>query len=699
MRTLCRALACLPVFLPPAFCQDGVHLQLLGSTPGSPVAVAMAGDLTVCSEGLYRVIYDTGTQDQPEELSRHWMGASIREIVLRGAREYMLSNDGRLRFHDLANPGEPLETGAWNWAQRTNFLAVDEPLVCSVLPDSGLALLDCSVFGEALPAGFVPIPSPVFDLAAADGLACLAADDLGVLLVDLVGPGAPVLLDTLQTGQGCRELELIGRMLYALDTFDSLFVYNLGDALEPVLVDQLATGGVYAVAAVDSLLLLHKSSTTEVLDVRDPVSILPMYELPVGSHHRASGVAQRVAFTLYSGELVWYGLTQGPEPVELARIQGSYDSQCLREVVDPLYATRNNRYLELFDFTNPRQPARIAALEFPTHIQDLDVRGGLACVLLTDNSLWTVDLGIPDQPTQIGFLELEDNDWGVSIGDGFAVLRPSGMEGARIVDLSDPAEPHLLGAVSDGGLLSVVLAWDRHAFVRVSGGPLEVYDLEDPAAPVRVAEWPLESLIGLERSGNLLACRQAGHLLLLDASDPEALVEVLDQPLEFPISAGCADGLCFIQDYQELVVLDLETSGGPAVVHRQSGMGSTLFDIHARQGRFVAAGGGLEAWGWERETTIGNTAPLQPERIALLEAHPNPFNPVTRLGYDLARSGNVRLVVYDLLGRQVRTLVDGVQETGHHQVEFIGNGLSGGVYFCELTVDHTRDVVKLILLP
>jgi subtilisin family serine protease len=73
-----------------------------------------------------------------------------------------------------------------------------------------------------------------------------------------------------------------------------------------------------------------------------------------------------------------------------------------------------------------------------------------------------------------------------------------------------------------------------------------------------------------------------------------------------------------------------------------------------------------------------------PEAFSLEAAYPNPFNPVTTLRYALPEAATVRLVVYDLLGREVARLVEGVQQAGYHAVAFDGARLASGVYLYRL---------------
>jgi len=80
-----------------------------------------------------------------------------------------------------------------------------------------------------------------------------------------------------------------------------------------------------------------------------------------------------------------------------------------------------------------------------------------------------------------------------------------------------------------------------------------------------------------------------------------------------------------------------------------------------------------------------------PVAYALLQNYPNPFNPSTTIRYDLPASSHVVLKIYSVLGEEVRTLVDEVQEAGYRSLTFDAVGLASGVYFYRI---RTRSVVE-----
>jgi hypothetical protein len=87
-----------------------------------------------------------------------------------------------------------------------------------------------------------------------------------------------------------------------------------------------------------------------------------------------------------------------------------------------------------------------------------------------------------------------------------------------------------------------------------------------------------------------------------------------------------------------------------------------------------------------------------PEQIALLGNYPNPFNPTTVIRYQLPTAADVRLSVYDLLGREVAVLAEGVREAGVHNVQFDAAGLSSGVYFYRMRAGEVVQTRKLQIL-
>ena len=92
-------------------------------------------------------------------------------------------------------------------------------------------------------------------------------------------------------------------------------------------------------------------------------------------------------------------------------------------------------------------------------------------------------------------------------------------------------------------------------------------------------------------------------------------------------------------------------------------------------------------------------AGAEPPRVFALHAnYPNPFNPSTTVRFDVPEPGRVRLVVYDVLGRQVRVLVDGAVAAGAHAATFDAGPLASGAYVCRLETPHGAFHRRMLLV-
>ena len=87
-----------------------------------------------------------------------------------------------------------------------------------------------------------------------------------------------------------------------------------------------------------------------------------------------------------------------------------------------------------------------------------------------------------------------------------------------------------------------------------------------------------------------------------------------------------------------------------------------------------------------------------PEKYSLSQNFPNPFNPVTNISYSLPRSGDVTLIIYNLLGEEVIRLVDGFQPAGEYQTGWNAFNASSGIYFYRLQSGGFTETKKMVVL-
>ena len=110
----------------------------------------------------------------------------------------------------------------------------------------------------------------------------------------------------------------------------------------------------------------------------------------------------------------------------------------------------------------------------------------------------------------------------------------------------------------------------------------------------------------------------------------------------------------------------------------------------------------------ESETALGkkiidNAVSTSPAEFSLLQNYPNPFNPTTTISYTLPEAGQVSLVIYDMMGRQVSTLVDGFRDAGRYTQQWNagndnGTGLASGIYYAQLISGSFQQTIKMVLM-
>ncbi|MEO8665470.1 MAG: T9SS type A sorting domain-containing protein, partial [Ignavibacteria bacterium] len=118
----------------------------------------------------------------------------------------------------------------------------------------------------------------------------------------------------------------------------------------------------------------------------------------------------------------------------------------------------------------------------------------------------------------------------------------------------------------------------------------------------------------------------------------------------------------------------------------------------SRTGKLICFSGGPNG-----VVGIKAASDIIPEKFSLSQNYPNPFNPVSTIKFDITQdprreTQDVRLIVYDALGKEVSTLVNEDLSPGTYEVEFDGRNLSSGIYFYRLTAGSFSEVKRMMLI-
>jgi hypothetical protein len=103
---------------------------------------------------------------------------------------------------------------------------------------------------------------------------------------------------------------------------------------------------------------------------------------------------------------------------------------------------------------------------------------------------------------------------------------------------------------------------------------------------------------------------------------------------------------------------------------------------------------------WRRplsEITQNLTEDIKPT-YKLMQNYPNPFNPITKIKFEIGKQGFVKVVIYNVMGREVQTLLNETLSPGNYELPFNGGGLSSGVYFYRIVTDGYSESKRMLLI-
>jgi hypothetical protein len=146
----------------------------------------------------------------------------------------------------------------------------------------------------------------------------------------------------------------------------------------------------------------------------------------------------------------------------------------------------------------------------------------------------------------------------------------------------------------------------------------------------------------------------------------------------------------------------LSTNNGVSWVNKNQGfiIIPTVYSLLITNNYIFAGTDGQFVWRRSLTEILGvqSISSLAPNKFSLCQNHPNPFNPSTNIRYEIPRSENVRLIVYDALGREIETLVNEKQTAGTYEATFNASQYSSGVYIYKLKTEGYSETKKMILL-
>ncbi len=742
--------------------QDSLNVRLLGEAHDfveRAYDVAMAGNYAYLSSGFasgLRVL-DLSDPSAPVEVGYAinndrcpglltWMSDRVR---VSGDRAYVLYFDGtwsfahyRLYVYDVSDPGAPQQMGYLSLPDNctSQFVAGDYVYV-TAFEDVGLSevmVIDVSDPTHPLEVGCCGTPGMAQEVYLTDNRAYVADND-SLIIFDVTDPCSPKRLGSYAPPGAMALIHHVaaqGDYAYIADATFGVRVLDVSDfsQIEEVgSVPHNQPGVNYSRLRVSGDLIYYmqdgdlSDKQLVILDVSDPKAPAEI------GWHDMPGSWWFYGFEYLERYACVAGGKAGLRVVEIAAPDSfidvcTYDPYDLTSglAVSGDYAFVGTYLTDLvvYDVSDPSLPKEVTALEFPdSPIKQMSAWGehlyvpavmvdgdaGVSVLDITDPAnpheiaYWPPPPGFSGAPFNVerygdyafvacalGGVEIYDvaqidqpipldnwTLWDPMTNPGFGVTNvkvswpylfaPDRAFGLYVLDVSDPSDIVEVASCETPGeaMWADISADHHHVYIADADGGLRVINVMNPLAPVEVGSCEAN----LEMANHVAVCgdtvyvtdAEATGLHVFDVSDPRAPVEVgyHETPGALAHNVTVADGLIYLLDFTHFEIF--ETTCGPAGVDDN------------RPGAITSG-------------------------CKIRSVYPNPFDAGTKVIFDLAEAGHVRLRIYNSRGQRVHTLADGHYQSGRHACIFRTDKLASGVYVLRLDANGVVDTRKLILM-
>jgi hypothetical protein len=665
--------------------------------PATPNALAVLGDIVLVSAasvGLYAV--DVSNPDAPVLVDTEAVTGTHVGVAADGTRAALASGAAGFTLFDVTNPANPVKratvspaAGAWS-NLSVSEVVIGGTMLYAICQDVGALAYDISNLNAPLLTGYDPRlditpPAPPYYVFN-EGV--IVGDRLYLTEWNGFTPGCVVLdatsSDMAYLGRSLgfdyvRDVDEDGGFIYGCTGQMGIFAHQHVSPNQLVPRGQLHVVESWGVQAHGTT--VYVASTTDgivVGDFTDPDNPVRHDELDVGQARQLTvedGVAYVVAFTqgFHTVDVSDWDHLVALDAVTRPNMQ----SVNLDKVGDLVVTADRADGMNLWNVADPANIQHISNWATPNQALDvvLSPDGAYAYLVVNGTGVQVLDVSPPATPVLLTTIAAGLGATGVVLDDGYLHVSV-GTNGVRSYhQAASPAAPVLLAGFdtthNSWSLCARTTAAAHYVYVADYSGIVALrFDTDTPVAV---------SSFALEWTGS-------GVLVDWQLGEPAAAE---DLRLVAAPAAGGAEA--------EIDIAPLG-AGGQA----WQGFDSRAALVPGSEWRYTLSGREPGA-DWEllrSETIVIESAPLA---AVALRAFPNPFNPSTRLDFVLPAASPARLAVFDVSGRRLATLHEGLLAAGPASFAWDGKdgegrALPSGVYLARLELAGEAHQVKLVML-
>lgn len=329
-----------------------------------------------------------------------------------------------------------------------------------------------------------------------------------------------------------------------------------------------------------------------------------------------------------------------------------------------VFATGYHRF-DIMDFTSPETPTLLGTSDLGNYRFCLD---GDYALLTWGFSIRILDIADYSNPFEVSSLDFQNHTSDITVVDGIAYIVGSSTIDLQVVDINDPLNPATIGWLNTGG---------SHQGITASNGRLFISDGSDGLAYVRPhcsgttgIKFDDFTATGGRGNAEITWRSPSGHT----AADFILIGQSATREWEIPISNAGSQLLAQDQSWN--------LAHGGEITYALYLQNNDEPDLYLTS----------------RVTEVD----MPDYKILLAAPYPNPFNPMTTIDFALDEPREIKVAIYDLHGRQVKILAQGLFESGLNSLNWDGTDgrgdVAAGMYFVRISSGHYFETKKLTLV-
>ena len=654
-------------------------------TPGTAWKIHISGNYAYIangSEGGIRII-DVSNPTDPKEIGFCDTPGTAVGVYVSDNYAYIADNSDGVRVINISDPNRPEEIGFYNIPGYTSDVYVSGSYAYAISFRPGemtsiLYILDISDPKSPKEAGSYRAKS-MHRVCVFGDYAYVASGSEGVRVIDVSNPKDPREVGSYKEAKLMYGIHIKGNYAYVIDNAEFL-VLDISDPENLENTGNCEIPGYTAenvFASEDYAYVADQDAGLRIIDISDPVNPKEVGAFDINGSARDVHISGNYAYVVdWSKGFSIFDISNHdkPELVGHCNIIGRARSI----FVSGNYAYVGNLNFDPFggglyviDISVPTNPREAGFIDCQVEVESIYVIRNYAFIVDDYTNLHIVDISKPEEPKEIGFCMLVGFYGQIQItGELGRYAYISNSEGLYILDVADRKNPEVIGKYSIGAFIYETCVSGNYAYVAASEKGIRVLDISDPRNPDEITSLDIPGEArGVHISGNYayVISGYSETITVIDISNPKNPRKILvyDAPGWWIRRVCVSDDYIYVADSNGLCILR-QTGWSVQPVARQP-----------------------VTWGKIKQNR-------------LLQNYPNPFNPETWIPYELSVASEVKIRIYDSLGRLVRTLDPGLQ-AGEKTVRWdgkdnYGEGLSSGVYFYTIIAGKFSATRKMILL-